>query len=67
MYRNLYNKLVRAAKKLYYETELQNNQNNLKQTWKILKEAIKANKNKSNTVEFLKINGIGTTDPLTIA
>jgi len=67
LYRNLYNKLVRAAKKLYYETELQNNQKNLKQTWKILKEAIRANKNKTNTVEFLKVNGFSTTDPLIIA
>ena len=67
MYRNIYNKLVRAAKKLYYETELQNNQNNLKQTWKILKEAIKKNNNKSSTVDFLMINGIGTTDPTVIA
>ena len=67
LYRNLYNKTVKAAKKLYYENELRKNQKNIKQTWKLLKEAIKSNTNKSSTVEFLKINGIGTTDPVLIA
>ena len=67
LYRNLYNKTVKAAKKLYYENELQKNQKNIKQTWKLLKEAIKSKSKKSCTVELLKINGIGITDPATIA
>ena len=67
LYRNIYNKTVRAAKKLYYETELRKNQKNIKQTWKLLKDAIKSNTQKSSTVEFLKINGFGTTDPAVIA
>jgi len=66
-YRNLYNKLVKTAKKLHYNSELLKNQKNLKQTWKILKEATNSNKNKSSTVEFLNINGIGTSDPKLIA
>ena len=67
LYRNVYNTTIRAAKKLYYASELNKNQKNLKQTWKILKEAIKSNKNKSSTVDFLLINGIGTSDPKLIA
>ena len=61
-FRNIYNNIVRSAKKLYFEKELAKHQKDLKQTWKILKEATKSNKNKENTVEFLKINGIGTSD-----
>ena len=67
MYRNTYSKTLKAAKKLYYEKELLKNQKNIKQTWKLLKEAIKSNKSKSSTVDFLKINGFGTSDPKVIA
>ena len=67
MYRNTYSKTLKAAKKLYYEKELLKNQKNIKQTWKLLKEAIKSNKSKSSTVDFLKINGFGTSDPEVIA
>ena len=66
-FRNLYNTVVRAAKKRYFDSELKKTQNDLRQNWKILKEAIRANKNKSNTVDFLNINGIGTSDPKVIA
>ena len=66
-YRNIYNTTIRAAKKLYFDTELKKTQKNLKQNWKILKEAIKSNKNKSNTVDFLNVNGISTSDPEVIA
>ena len=61
-FRNLYNKLIRVAKKQYFDDELVKQQKNLKETWKILKEAIKSNTNRSNTVDFLKVNGIGTSD-----
>ena len=66
-FRNIYNTVVRAAKKIYFDSELKKTQKNLRQNWKILKEAIRSNKNKSNTVEFLNINGIGSSDPKAIA
>ena len=67
LYRNIYNTTVRAAKKIHFNTELQKNQKNLRETWKILKEATRSNKKKANTVDFLTINGIGTSDPKIIA
>ncbi len=39
-YRNMYNRLIRAAEKLYFETELRKNQSNLKKSWQLLKIAI---------------------------
>ena len=46
-FRNLYNQVIRNAKKLYFEKQLQNNQKNLRKTWQILFSAIhKDNKKK---------------------
>ena len=67
LFRNIYNTTIRAAKKHYFDTELKKTQKNLKQNWKILKEAIRSNKSKSNSVDFLIINGIGSSDPKLIA
>ena len=39
-YRNLFNKLIKASKKLHYENELQKNQKDPKAMWKILNESI---------------------------
>ncbi len=40
LYRNVYNKAIRCAKKLYFEKQLQINKSNLKKTWNLLKEAV---------------------------
>jgi hypothetical protein len=56
-YRNVYNRLIRAAKKQYFETELKNNQSNLKKTWQLLKSAINKKSNKSSYIPKLEING----------
>jgi hypothetical protein len=39
-YRNIYNKLLRASKKLYFDNNLKKAQKNPKKTWSLLKEAI---------------------------
>ena len=36
----MYNKVLRSAKKLYYEQTLESQKHNLRKTWEILKEAI---------------------------
>jgi hypothetical protein len=41
LYRNLYNKTLRAAKKIHFSNAIANNTKNLKKTWSILKLALK--------------------------
>lgn len=65
-FRNLYNKIVRTSKKLFFESELKANQSNLKQTWNILNTAIRKCK-KSKLITSLTVNHIETRDPLVIA
>lgn len=49
IYRNLYNKLTRLCKKLYYQDLLEINKSNLKKSWSILNEILnKKNSKKSN-------------------
>jgi len=66
-FRNLYNKTLRAAKKLYFEKSLKRNQRNLKKTWDILRSAINSGGNKRNVISEIFINGVRLTDPATIA
>ena len=35
-FRNIYNQVIRTAKKLHYEKQLAENQKNLRKTWQIL-------------------------------
>ena len=39
-FRNVYNKVLRAAKKLYFEQQLILNQSNVKQTWNLIRLAM---------------------------
>ena len=67
-YRNLYNKITRAAKKIYFEEELKNNKSNLKKTWNIIRQAIKLKSKKSDVnLNTLIINNTEVQDPLLIA
>jgi hypothetical protein len=67
MYRNLYNKVIRAARKLFYEKELIRFQSDLKQTWSIIKQAINKNQCKSSNIHSLKIDGVIIDDPKLMA
>jgi hypothetical protein len=66
-YRNVYNKAIRCAKKLYFEKQLQINKSNLKKTWKILKEAVNKKVQKSSSVDCIVVNGVELTNPSLIA
>ena len=65
-YRNLYNTVIRGAKKMFFEKELVKAQSNLKKTWSILKNAIKKRNKKSSLIE-LNIDGVLISDPKIIA
>ncbi len=60
-FRNVYNKIVRASKKLYFEFRLKNCVNDPKKTWGTLKEAINLKKSSSN-IEKISVNGTQITD-----
>jgi hypothetical protein len=65
-YRNIYNRLVRAAKKKYFHDKINANSGNPKKIWETLSEALEK---KQKTEQISKINtGEGlTTDPKSIA
>ncbi len=66
-YRNAYNKIIRVAKKMYFENELLKYQSNLKKTWQVINLAINKKPNKSAFIDSLIVNGIVTSDPLFMA
>jgi len=66
-YRNVYNSTLRTAKKLHFEKKLNENQNNLKKTWDILRSAINTGGQKREPISELFVNGIKHTDPVSIA
>ena len=67
VYRNIYNVVIRNAKKLHYERELRAAQSNLKKTWSILKNAINKPTTKSSNIESLNIDGVTVNDPIVLA
>ena len=66
-YRNLYNKTIRAAKKLFFERELLLNQSNLKKSWDLIRMALNKKVEKSSSISSLFVNNITVTDPLSMA
>jgi len=68
-YRNVYNKVVRAAKKLYFEKKLKSCQSNAKATWQTIKNIskIKSKKNNNLITPVLNIGNIQLTDSKQIA
>ena len=68
MFRTMYNKLIRASKKVYFEESLEKkNKSNLKKCWDVFKETIRKKNDKSGNIEELKINGNSIKDGLYIA
>ena len=66
-YCSLYRKLKRAAKILYFKTAIEENKHNIKQTWKIIKQAIGKVNNKSNFPQSFIINNKRETNESKIA
>ena len=57
-YRTLYNKLINAAKKLYYETAFEKHKLNLRKTWQILKEATRKMNDKSSIINQIIVDDV---------
>jgi len=66
-YRNVYNKVVRTAKKLYFEKKLASNQANIKKVWQILYSAVNIKRTKTSNIRDLIIDDQLVSDPLHIA
>jgi hypothetical protein len=65
-FRSIYQRVLRAAKKLYFTSKLQANASSPKKTWEVLNEILGKSK-KAETVEKIHVNGTTTTDPSEIA
>lgn len=66
-YVNTFNKLKKAMKIRYYHTEIEQNKHSIKNTWKILKEAIGKHTNKDSLPQNFIINNKNITDRKIIA
>jgi Reverse transcriptase (RNA-dependent DNA polymerase) len=65
-YRNLYNRILRASKKLYYQDHIKANKKNPKKLWGLLKE-VSTGKEQHSKIEKISENGQSITDPTAIA
>ena len=61
-YRNLHNKVIKTSKKLYFRSELNKNQSNLKKTLLLLRKS-----KKDNSIQNIIINGSLVNNPLLMA
>ena len=66
-FRNLYNLVIKTAKKLYYEKQLTLNQKNLCKTWQILFSSINKSKKNRQDLSHLTINRLDVSDPRLMA
>ena len=57
MYKNKLTSLIRVAKRLYFQTQIELNMTNIKQTWRILNKAIGQNKKKKLPYPLTDENG----------
>ena len=64
--RTIANREIRIAKKTYYHTQIEQNKNNLKKTWAIIKEAMGLQQPVSD-INALCIDGTEITDPIEIS
>ena len=66
-FRNLYNIVVRTAKKNFLHSQIENNTKNLRKTWQILSNSIRKPKSNKKNCSSLNINGTIISDPLVMA
>jgi len=66
-FRNLYNIVVRTAKKSFLHSQIESNSKNLRKTWQILSNAIRKPTGKKVNCASLNINGVNTNDPALMA
>ena len=63
----LYNQIKRVAKQTYYAQQLAKYQHDIRQTWKIINNAMGKTNNKSDISQTFKDNNSNISDPHTIA
>ncbi len=66
-YRNLYNTVLRACKKAFFENQLLKYQSNMKKTWELINLATRKNKMNKDEISCISVNGQTITDSTTIA
>ena len=66
-FRNLYNIVIRSAKKTFFHSQIEKNSKNLRKTWQILSNAICKPKTKKDNCTTLNVNGSVISDPSVIA
>ena len=65
--RNLVTSKLRKAKKEYFNAFFQENQNNIKETWKGIRNLINVSKKSTNSINKLVDNGKEVTNPIEMA
>jgi Reverse transcriptase (RNA-dependent DNA polymerase) len=65
-YRNIYNRLVRASKKMYYDSNLKKAKKNPKKTWALLKMAI-GHPSKNEKIDKVTVENVEISSPTKIA
>ena len=66
-YRNIYTKMIKLAKKMYFQDKLAKHQSDVKKTWEIIRQAINNKHKKSNSIQSIIHNNVTFNDPLLIA
>lgn len=67
IYRNIFNKAKRKAKRDYYGNLLKDNMKNIRKTWQILRAIIGKQKDKNEIIQSIRINNREYDDPQIIA
>jgi hypothetical protein len=66
-FRNLYNKILKAAKKKYFDDEFSKCRSNLKRTWDLIRNALNIDSSGRELISELTLHGITYDDPRLIA
>ena len=66
-YRNVYTKLIKAAKQLYYKSALEIHKHDLKKSWQILRNALRKKNDKTSIIEEIKDNNLLKNDDISMA
>ena len=64
---NIYNTVVRTAKKNFFQLQIESNSKNLRKTWQILSSAIRKNKTSKDSCSSLFVDGSSINDPSLMA
>ena len=66
-YPNIYTKLIRESKKIYFTNELYRYQSNASKTWEIIRKAINNKSKSKNLIQSILIDNVCYNDPVLIA